>query len=534
MKNYLRFGCVIILTTVLTFSSGCNKLLEKKPVNVIFIVPDGFSYTAWSAIRYITVGQAGLTNLDRFPHSARYSSYASDSWICDSAAGITAMMCGEKCDNGIIGQDSTAVYKESDGKNLQTIMEYAASKGMATGIITNTTIYHATSAGCFAHINYRGAYSEIAAQMIDGEFTPDVIMGGGRKFLFPIDYVDPESGDSCSRKDMRNIPADFEKIGYKYFDSKAGFEAWNPVTDKNALGIFEYNHMKYEAERINDKLGEPGLWEMTEKTLRALNGAENGFFLLVEAGKIDHAAHQTNSENLIYESIAFDKTLKTALDFLEDNPNTLILVAADHGTGGANGIAFRDSLGVVSTDGMPGEYTHKNGDEFPDSLNVKQPIVFGWSSNPLSMEIDTVKYGYRGSHTSEDLIAFAAGFGSEYLNGYIDNTDLYNIMKFVMPHDREGEGAVLRLNDLHGSEKASTHYGSALFLASLEPAQTLTMMIYDMNGEKLFEEVKSGSAANPVEIKWQPSRPVHSIPGIFRYEYYIDGGLKGVRTFILR
>lgn len=533
MKNtkIKKLSCIFFIVILLI--TGCGKFSERKPVNVIFIVPDGFSYAVWSSVRYMSVGSQGLTALDRFPHSARYSTSAYDSWITDSAAGITAIMTGHKCANGILSQDSTAVYKKSSGNDIQTLMEYAATQGMATGIITNTSIYHATPAGCYAHEFDRGAYANIVSQLIDGEFTPDIIMGGGRQYMFPADYADPESGKLCSRKDDRNITAELEKKGYKYFDSQSGFEEWNTDTDKKALGLFDYSHMLYEMDRKDDKLGEPSLWEMTEKTLNTLDGAEKGFFLLVEAGKIDHAAHGIEEPEFLYECFTFDKTLKVVLDFLENNPNTLVLAATDHGCGGANGIGFRDSSGIVDTDGFPGVYTHNEKELFPDSLKVAEPIVIGWASNPLSMEIDTVKYDYRSTHTAEDGIAFAAGYSSENLNGYISNTDLYNIMRFVMPHESEGEGAVIPLNPGAVDHNKQASYGYALFLAKIEPGQKLTLQVYNMVGERLFETEKTATNDNPVELKWTPSRPVHVIPGIFRYEWYIDGKFQSAHTFIL-
>ncbi len=422
---------LLALISLIVVLSGCF-LQKAEPPGVIFIVPDGLSPGVWGTVRAVSAGYMNSTNLDRMPHTAVYSTYSANSWITDSAASMTAMMTGVKTDNGIIDQSADAVYKEGAGVQLESLMEYASKRGWATGIVSTTTVCHATPAACYADHYDRGQYEEIAAQLVDGEFTPDLILGGGRKYMRPKHYLDPEAGEFCTRSDGRDLVEELVSRGYEYFNSYSGFLEWNPAKQSKVLGLFEYKHMQYEFDRREDMLGEPPLWEMTEKALKALECAPQGFFLMVEAGRIDHAAHDNDDARLLYDCIAFDKTVGAAMKFLERRSNTLLLIAADHGCGGATGVGVKIKGDSIKVTGIPGPYRDDDGDGFPDNLDVENPLVLGWSSNPATLGFEPGSKSYYGSHTSEDCIAFAAGTGSEMVRGTMDNTDLYRIMKKVI------------------------------------------------------------------------------------------------------
>ena len=419
----------LALISLLFIGCGADKT---ESLNVIFIVPDGLSSGMWSVVRAVSVGYKGRTNLDRLPHTAVFTTYAADSWITDSAASMTAMMTGKKTNNGVINQSGIAVYKKSPGAPLESLMEYAAAKGMAAGLVTTSVVYDATPAACYAHHYNRSDYSEIASQLVDGVFTPDIILGGGREYMRPNTYLDPETGDYCARDDGRDLAYEMQGAGYVHFESLAEFHEWNPKSQQKALGLFSFEEMRYELDRADDSLGEPPLWEMTAKALAALEDSPRGFFLMVEAARIDHAAHNNDGDRLLFDCIAFDKTVGVALKFLKRNPNTLVLIAADHGCGGATGIGVKVSDDSIAVLGKPGPYKDADYDGFPDKLEVQNPVVLGWSSTPASLNRKPGDSSYKGSHTSEDCIAYAAGSGTEMVEGTLDNTDLYRIMKAVI------------------------------------------------------------------------------------------------------
>jgi alkaline phosphatase len=257
-------------------------------------------------------------------------------------------------------------------------------------------------------------------------------MAGGRKYIRPKSWIDAEAGLPCERTDDRDLINELKAREYKYFETADDFYKWDPESEKKVIALFNYEDMCYEIERNKDIKGEPGLWDMVDKGLKYLKLAPNGFFLLIEAGRIDHCAHDNFQDGLLYECIAFDKALGVALEFLESNPNTLILVATDHGAGGPNGIGFINSKGEIKSKGSPGTYPDGDSDGFPDSLNIANPVVIGWASNPANLRRTPSPEKSPGEHTAEDGIAFAAGKNSQLLSGFMDNTDLYYIIKSTM------------------------------------------------------------------------------------------------------
>ncbi|NQS98712.1 MAG: alkaline phosphatase [candidate division Zixibacteria bacterium] len=519
---------VLLLCVIALWSTA-----GRKRVNVIFIVPDGMSPAVWASVRAVSVGYGGETNLDRMPHSALFTAYAADSWISESASAITAMMTGSKTKRGVLNQDSTAEYNKWSGENMETLMEYAFKCGMATGIVTNTEIYNATPAGCYAHTHNRKDYEDITRQLVDGSFKPDIVMGGGRKYMKPDTYSDPESGKPGLRKDSRDLVSEMISLGYKYVESRADFAEWNPRVERRALGLFEYENMDYEIERRWDELGEPGLWEMTEKALEALSQDADGFFLMVEGGRIDHAAHANDADRLLFECIALDKTVGVVLDFLKENPNTLVIVAADHGCGGAEGIAVELEKDVMTDFGFPGPYYDDDGDGFPDDLRVEKPVVIGWASSPEDFVNKRKKKMAKGHHTSGDLVVFSAGEGSNFVNGFMDNADIYNLMKFVLPAGEEKEGTMINLTGGVDINVEMRKEHTAVFNFKLDEGRRVRIEISDMDGD-VWGEFETISDGKTDYFVWDAKKAGAESPGIYKFRWFVDDEFRGRHTFIVR
>ena len=522
-------GLILIFLSLLLIQCQVD---SHKPVNIIFIVPDGFSYGIWGAVRVVLVGMEGETNLDKMPHTARYTSYAVDNWISESASTMTAMMTGVKVNTGVLAEDHTAVFKKTPGNKVQTLMEYAHLCGMSTGIITTTEIYNATPAACYAHSHDRTDYLNIALQLVEGEFTPDIILGGGRKYMKSKSYLDPEAGKLGLREDYRDLTSELVSEGYIYLESENDFKKWNPNRQKKVIGLFAYENMALEILRKNDKMGEPALWEMTEKVLQALKDDKDGFFLMVEAGRIDHMGHHNEPEALLYECIAFDKTVGVALDFLKENPNTLVLIAADHGCGGAMGIGMQSGNNPVTAEGIPGPYTDNDNDGFPDSFEVDNKLVISWASDKNIFANENSKKLPKGQHTSEDLLLFAAGEGSRFVNGFLDNTDIYNIMKLMLPAE-EGEKAVVSLDGEAIKSDIEVKSGEVVFTAVSIDNKKGRLDIYDMEGN-LLKSIDGVLENGAFTFRWNPSRSRIEIPGLFKYRYYMGKEMIRAHTFIVR
>ncbi len=251
------------------------------------------------------------------------TTHSSDSLVTDSAAAGTALATGYKTQNGVIAQ-------LPDGRKVKTLMEAARDKGMAAGIVTTTRLTHATPATFAAHNESRYNADAIAEDYLKSDV--EFFAGGGYRYFVPKNWKWGKS----KRKDNNNIAQMFFEKGYDVFlteDDTDKFRNFAPSVKEKVFAAFSYSHMPYELDRDESKY--PSLAEMTEKGINVLNKYENGFFMMIEGGRIDHACHANDPAGTIHDTLAFDKALKKAYDFYTEHPDeTLIVVAADHETGG--------------------------------------------------------------------------------------------------------------------------------------------------------------------------------------------------------
>jgi alkaline phosphatase len=379
--------------------------------NVILIIPDGCSTSMWAAVRAMTVGADGLLNIDRLPLQGRCRTYSADALITDSAAAATAYASGVKTRNGVLGMNAaTSKGDSTTGRAVETILEKAKKAGYATGLVTTTLVMHATPGAFFAHRADRSWYDLLAGDL--SRKGVDVVMGGGRDYMIPKGAMD-EEGAVSHRSDSRNLIIEMKQLGYDYVYDRVGFDAIDPDTTDRLLGLFNAGDMQYEINRGKDTAGEPSIWEMTDKAIKLLSKNKKGFFLMVEAGLIDHAAHSHMTGEFLWDGIACDKAVGVARMFAMKNRDTLLIVVADHATGGPNFVgmsdpAFPDS---VITEGFPKYVLRPDG--FP-SVESMRPIAIQWAKTT--------------GHTGEDVLVSALGPDAEILEGVIQNTDVFRAM----------------------------------------------------------------------------------------------------------
>ncbi|MGB9561899.1 MAG: alkaline phosphatase, partial [bacterium] len=372
---------------------------------MILFIGDGMGQNAISATRYIIYGADGLLNMERLPYQCRVKTYAKNSLITDSGAAGTGMATGEKTNVRMISV-------KSDGKTAApTIAELAKKDGYACGIITTMRISHATPATFIAHSGSRSFEEDIAVQAIN--FKPNVLFGGGLNFLIPA----KDGGKRTDELNLINIAVD---SGFTIVKERKELLAI-PDTVKYVLGIFAKEHMRYELER--DTTYEPSLTEMVSVALKILpKASKKGFFLMVEAGNIDYAAHANDFVNLVGDVFELDKAVKVAIEFAKKNKNTLLIVTADHETGGFALIGF-DNGENVKVYGEENEYLFP---QVPKEIsNVREiitnsGIVAGWASNP-----EALRKGRLGEHTPSDVWLGAMGPNAELFNGVIENTYIF-------------------------------------------------------------------------------------------------------------
>jgi len=335
--------------------------------NIILLIGDGMGIGQVTAAR-VYAGRP--LAMEAMPRLALVSTSSASRLITDSAAASTAYATGHRTDNG-------AIAVGPDGAELRTLLEMARAGGRAAGLVTTTTVVHATPAAFAAHVSSRRKYTEIAEQYVT-RTRPELILGGGSG-TFNGTLVDSA-----------------EAAGYRVVRSRTELlEVSVPEgtgTTPRVLGLFAKGHMTYEMDRGNGS-EEPHLWEMAEKALELLSVDPDGFFLLVEGGRIDHACHSNDLERSVIETIAFDRTVARLLQWAGDDADraaeTLILVTADHETGGltVNGPKRASDTGTF--------------------------IKPGWTT---------------GHHTATAVPLWAQGPGTEDLPVHLDNTDVFGIM----------------------------------------------------------------------------------------------------------
>lgn len=271
------------------------------PRNVVLVIGDGMGLSQVSAGR---LANGGALNLDRFPVTGLVDTTSASGAITDSAAGATAYATGVRTHNGLVGVDAT-------GEPVETLVEWAAGRGMATGLVATSRITHATPASFAAHVPDRGAEEAIATQM--AEAPVDLMIGGGR------DRFAPES-----RSDGTDLLAVLQASGRAVVtgldDARSASLPLVALLDEKALA---------GAPRRG-----PVLADAAALAVEKLASDPDGFFLMVEGSQIDWAGHVNHVPWLVEEVLDLDRALAPILAFAEARGDTLVLVTADHETGG--------------------------------------------------------------------------------------------------------------------------------------------------------------------------------------------------------
>jgi alkaline phosphatase len=282
--------------------------------NIIFFVYDGLSWEDVALVQAFARRRAGrplvLHGLLRGSPSGSQETYSLSSVVTDSSAAASAWGTGRKHINHMVNE-------YPDGQRLTTIFDVARAQGRATGLVSTARITHATPAGFVARVANRDHEDDIAAQY--HAFGVNVLLGGGaRHFL------------AERRGDGRDMLGAFAGAGYDVLRTTSQLER---SSGSKLLGVFADAHMPFEIDRTPDAVA-PTLSQMTRKALTVLEGAARGFVLQVEAGRVDHANHRNDAAAMLHEVLAADHALGVVLEFVATHPDTLLIMAVDHATGG--------------------------------------------------------------------------------------------------------------------------------------------------------------------------------------------------------
>ena len=443
------------------------------PKNVIFFLGDGYGMVPMTAARIYAAGEDGELTIDTFPETAFVKTYSNDAQVTDSAPSMSAYMTGVKPNNEVVamspdtkatdaagaayvsGADSTCPAS-GNGSAATTLLELAKAAGRGTGVVTTTRVTHATPAATYAHICHRDGENAIAAQLAPGGagFNDkladgvDVVLGGGWQHFLP-----KGAAAGSSRTDSRDLVAEMKAKGYSYVTDRSGLLG---STASRLLGLFTKGHMNFDLDR--DAAAEPSLAEMTTAAMDVLAATKkNGYFLMVEGGRIDQALHPTLGRKALQDAKAFDDAIKAAIAKAKlSDPtlaNTLIVVTADHDhTLVMNGYA---ALTGKTTDANPGilglmrSYTDPSTPALDADGKPFTTLVFGNGENRISgsrslmaaltdaavfdknyhQEAAVAMPTGSETHGGADVFLGAMGLGADSFHGLLDNTQVFGLVR---------------------------------------------------------------------------------------------------------
>lgn len=443
-----------------------QKLMEQdntnQAKNIILFVGDGMSIPTVTAARIFEGQKRGVDGesnsliFGQFPNVALSKTYTNDAQIADSAPTASAMVAGVKINNGTIGVSKEVSRGDCEAQKANPIKSIAAQaeeRGMSTGWVSTARLTHATPAANYVHTADRNWESDsdlsdaakaagcpdIAAQMIawnEGGDGFEVAMGGGRRMFIDKTMEDPEdSGKMGQRSDGRDLTKEWLKAngeGAAYVWNQEQLDKLDLTKTKKVLGLFDRSHMEYEADRAKDAAGEPSIAEMTGKAIDILSKNENGFFLMVEAGRIDHAHHAGNAARALEDTVALNDAVKEAMSKVNLN-DTLIIVTADHShTMSISGYAERGNPILGTSQGKADDdkpYTTLGYMNGPGALKDE---VRSDLSNVDTTDIDFLQQALvpmsSETHAGDDVAIFAAGPWSHLFHGVVEQNFIYHVM----------------------------------------------------------------------------------------------------------
>jgi alkaline phosphatase len=423
------------------------KTPAKKAKGVILFVGDGMSMATITAARIFEAqlqgapGEENLLSFETFPATALSKTYALNRQVPDSAATMTAMVTGAKVNFWTLSVDDTNTEDQCNVGWLKTILELAEEEGLSTGVVSTARLTHATPGATYAHSSNRGWESstsnkkcpDIASQLIDFSYGDglEVALGGG------IEHFTPKEAGGL-RTDGRNLGEEWQNQNQSAFVTNTR-ELLNVEPDvEHLLGLFSTSHMEFELARDKSPEGQPSLTQMTEKALEVLMKNKRGFFLMVEAGRIDHAHHATSAKNALAETVELSNAVRLAKELA--GKKTLMIVTADHShTMTMSGYPERGTniLGFAGKDMNQLPYTTLS---YANGPGHKPPVTLSKPRADLT-QVDTADDKYLQeamidltieTHGGEDVPVYAAGPGSQWVKGVMEQNVIFHIMKSAL------------------------------------------------------------------------------------------------------
>lgn len=446
-------GAAASLAGLPSISNAFTPILSKKgPVkNIIFCVSDGMPVQIMSVVNSMRLWSEGRPSywawLMQQPGvaTAIHDSSCLSTVVTDSAAASSAWGSGRRVWSGQLNEFP-------DGTKLKTLTQIFKPAGIACGLVTTSTITHATPAGFAVNVPLRGLEHLIAEQYLEQDL--DVLMGGGNRSFNPE-----------SREDGLDLYAKYAESGYTVAKNRS--ELMGATSDK-VLGVFSNSHVPYTIDHLNSEeltMTVPTLAEMTKVAIDKLKGSSEGFLLQVEGARVDHAGHANDIGGMVFDQIAFEDAVQVAVEYAMEDQETLVVVTSDHGCGGfsLNGAgsgyeasteqmhsiarmkaSFSALLPRISDDPSPGAISDLLEDQLGIEVSSSEAGAisraaggespFGDSnffrslSATLGMIVGnhTASTWTSGNHTAEHMLVTSYGPAADQFSGFFLNTDMFD------------------------------------------------------------------------------------------------------------
>lgn len=439
---------LLVASLFLVFALTLTAAAQAEVKNVIVMIGDGMGMGQIDMTRYMAEDKDHKLEMMKLPNTGLMMT-SSKEGVTDSAAAGTAMATGHKVNNG-------AVAMNKNGAELDSVLDFAEVRNKATGIISTNTVTDATPATFSASVKDRGMGGKIAKQILNNDI--EVILGGGRE-----DFQKEEAGE--------DLIAKAKKMGYQYVSDKKQLERVVPMKGK-VLGLFNDSYMNYLQDREEVDSNEPTLLEMTTKAIDILSEDKDGFFLMAEGARIDHAAHAADIPGVVAETRDFDASIEYAVNWAKEHGDTMVVVVADHETLGfsvTEPINKKALMNIkVSPEYMAGKLEKtESGNAYTiesilrvfkkyANIDLSKNEAKEFNSNIISEDDGSIYYQYKvgwqigsiiakkynagvvsadvraksdtGGHTLNSVPIFAFGPETEKFNGVIQNTEFAKIL----------------------------------------------------------------------------------------------------------
>uniref|UniRef100_A0A8D0GJB1 Alkaline phosphatase n=1 Tax=Sphenodon punctatus TaxID=8508 RepID=A0A8D0GJB1_SPHPU len=444
-----------------------QKLNTNVAKNIIMFLGDGMGVSTVTAARILKgqlqnmKGEENMLEMDQFPYVALSKTYNTNAQVPDSAGTATAYLCGVKANEGTVGVSAAVTRSQCNttvGNEVTSILKWAKQAGKSAGIVTTTRVNHATPSAAYAHSADRDWYSDnemppealqhgckdIAQQLFDNIQDIEVIMGGGRKYMFPKNTSDVEYPDEDKYRGTR-------------LDNRSLIDVWKnrKPRDKNAhyvwnlaelmkldlnnvdflLGLFEPVDMVYELNRNNQT--DPSLTEMVKVAIKILSRNPKGFFLLVEGGRIDHGHHEGKAKQALHETVEMDNAIGLA-KVMTSEEDTLTVVTADHSHVFTFGGYTPRGNSIFGLAPMQSDVDKK---PFTSILYGNGPgykLVDGKRENVTTVDFANASYQAQSAvplrqetHGGEDVAVFAKGPMAHLLHGVHEQNYIPHVMAYA-------------------------------------------------------------------------------------------------------